>query len=110
VKRVFLASLCCLSLSGICHAAGWTGELTVSSTFTEGTTDLIIVYTADGSTYASGCTVNAWSFSADTDARRGRAYATVMAALASGKKIKLWYNDTCGTWGYHQATTVMLVN
>ena len=97
-----------LFLSSVSNASGWTPPLTVSSAFTENS-DLIVAYTADGSTYAGGCAANAWMFNADTDARRGRAYATLIAAIVSGKKIQFWYQDTCAAWGFHGASSVRLV-
>jgi hypothetical protein len=105
-----LGALVALMLSNLCHASGWTGELNITSAFTEGKTDWLIVYTSNGGAYASGCSVNNWVFSFDTSARGARAYATILAAMASGKKVKFWYSDTCGVWSYHEATSVMLVN
>jgi hypothetical protein len=92
------------------YAAGWSADLTVVNAFVEGNTDLIVVSTSNGASYTSGCTVNSWIFVADTDARRSRAYATIVAALTSGKKIRFWYGDSCSTWNYHSASSVMLVN
>ena len=91
------------------YSAGWTPELTVSSAFTENS-DLVVIYTSGGGAYTPNCSANAWIFVGDTDARRGRAYATIMTAIATGKKVKFWYGDVCAAWGYHQATSVMLVN
>ena len=91
------------------HAAGWTPALTVTEAFTENS-DLIVIYTSDGGGYTSGCAANSWIFVADNDARRGRAYATVLAAIATGKKLQFWYADSCAVWGFHQATSVKLVN
>jgi hypothetical protein len=94
--------------SGQAQAAGWTAPLTVSHAFTE-ESDLIVVYTTDGlGQWTPGCSAHTWIFRASTDARRGRAWATVLAALASGQKIAFWYTDSCGTWGYHNATSIML--
>lgn len=99
-----------LLISSASAAGGWTEPLTVTGTFTEGSTDYLVVYTAEGSVYASGCSANAWIFQADSDPRRSRAYATALAALVSGKKIRLWYGDSCAAWSYHSATAVWLVN
>lgn len=107
-KTAFLLSL--FILSSACQADGWTGELSVASAFTEAKTDLLVVYTSGGSGYTPGCSVNAWIFTADTAARGNRGYATVLAALATGKKIKFWYRDSCAIWSFHEATSVMLVN
>ncbi len=108
MSKVFF-SIFLFVLSSFSYAASWTPDLTVTKIFTEGKTDAVIIYTSGGSVYTTGCSLNNWSFSADSDARRGRAYSTAMAALASGKKIRLWYSDTCGLWSYHQATSIMLV-
>lgn len=105
-----LILLASLVLATVCQAAAWTDELTVSSAFTEAKTDLIVVYTSGGTTYTPGCQANAWIFTADTNARGNRAYATVLSALATGKKIKFWYTDACSTWSFHEGTSVMLVN
>src|SRR4051812_5250760 len=95
--------------AGVCHAAGWSGDLTVVSTITQGSDDLVIIQTTDGAGYTTGCIANYWIFTADTDARRSRAYATILTAIATGQKIRLWYTDTCTAWSYHQATNVMLL-
>lgn len=92
------------------QAAGWSAELTVTSVFTEASTDLIVVYTSGGGVYATGCAANSWIFPASTTARASRGYATLLAAVATGKKIKFWFSDTCSTWGFHEGTSVMLVN
>ena len=99
-----------LTLSTTANAAGWTGDLTVTSAFTEATTDLIVIYTSGGTGYTAGCIPNTWIFTASTSARGVRGYATVLLAIASGKKVRFWYSDTCATWSYHEATTVMVVN
>jgi hypothetical protein len=108
MKRM-LCLLTLLSGATVCGAAGWTSELTVPSAFTENS-DLVVVYTVDAGVYTPGCVADAWIFRADTDARRGRGYATVLTALATGKKIRFWFNDICSTWNFHDATAVMLVN
>lgn len=91
-------------------AAGWTAPLTISSFFSEGKTDLIIVYTADDGNYTTGCLGRSWSITTDTSSRAGRVYATLLTALTTGKKVKFWYTDSCGPWSYHEATAVMIVN
>jgi hypothetical protein len=107
MKKILLATILALA-STAATAAGWSDPLTVEYGFVENT-DLVVIYTTGGGTYASGCTPNAWIFRADSDARRGRAWATVLTALTTGQKIRLWYNDTCGTWSYHDATSIMLL-
>jgi hypothetical protein len=102
---VLIASLWCV----LCHAEAWTDELTVQYVFTEGVSDIVVVSTNGGGAYAAGCVVNAWMFLADSETRRSRAYATLLAAAVSGQKVKFWYKDSCATWGYHGASAVMLV-
>lgn len=99
-----------LTFSAACNAGGWSGELTVTNTFTEAITDTIAVYTTGGIVYSPGCAANAWIIPADTTARANRAYATIMTALATGKKIRFWYQDACSLWTYHGGSSVMLVN
>ncbi len=108
-KVVFFIFLSLFSM--LVYSESWTGDLTVKQMFTEGTTDLVAVYT-EGHTaeaYADGCTVGHWVFEANSEERRSRGYSTLMAALASGKKIKIWYSDTCGSWSWHKAKSIMLV-
>jgi hypothetical protein len=107
MKKLLVATILAL-VSNAAFAAGWSDPLTVESAFVENS-DLVVIYTSGGGAYTPGCTANAWTFRADSDARRGRAWATVMAALASGQRIRLWYNDTCGTWSFHDATSIMLL-
>jgi hypothetical protein len=107
LRSFILAAAVLISSPG--YAAGWSGDLTVTSSFVEGTSDLIAVFTDGGSAYTSGCLANNWLITTTTDARRARVYATIMTALATGQKIRLWYTDTCATWSYHEATSVMLV-
>ncbi|GLQ72198.1 hypothetical protein [Vibrio penaeicida] len=106
-KKLLCASLFVLSASSF--AQGWTEPLTVESVFTEGKTDLIVIQTSGGSVYTNSCVANKWMFKSDTDARRGRAYSTAMSALVSGNKIKLWFTDSCESWSYHGATSIMLI-
>ncbi|CCN45581.1 conserved hypothetical protein [Vibrio nigripulchritudo MADA3029] len=106
-KKLLCASLFALSTSSF--AQGWTESLTVESVFTEGTTDIIVIQTSGGSVYTNSCLANLWIFKSDTDARRGRAYSTAMSALVSGKKIRLWYTDSCESWSYHGATSIKLM-
>ncbi|MDF2466714.1 MAG: hypothetical protein K0Q43_4949 [Ramlibacter sp.] len=88
-------------------AANWTGPLTVERAFTEDS-DLIVIYTVESHAYTSGCSPTAWVFSASSDARRSRVWATVLTALTTGQKIQLWYADSCGTWSYQSAASIML--
>lgn len=108
MKHLFLAVLAVAAVTEA-NAGGWTGDLTVISAFTEGHTDLVIAYTTGGATYTAGCAANSWALVADSDARRGRAYATLLTALATGQKVRFWYADSCPIWGYHGMTTVMLM-
>ena len=107
-KKYVLLSL--LFFSGLCNAQGWSDALTVKSTMTEGMTDLIIATTEGDTIYTTNCVANQWIFKSDAEDRRNRAYSTLMAAVASGKKVKLWYTDSCSSWNYHEATSVSLHN
>jgi len=106
MKKV-VALLGLLFGSSFVYAAGWTPPLTVTRAFTE-ESDLVVVYTSDGGQYTPGCSVNAWILTMSTDARRGRAWVAILASLATGQKVMFWYNDTCSTWNYHGAMSVML--
>ena len=98
-----------LTLPTLSYGGGWTEPLTVDTVLTEGATDLIVIQTSGGSQSVNGCVLNNWIFIADNENRRNRAYSTAMAALASGKKISLWYGDTCSTWSFHSATSIKLL-
>jgi hypothetical protein len=93
--------------SGPALASGWSAPLTVERAFTENS-DLIAIYTLEGSVYTPGCSANAWIFRADSETRRSRAWATVLTALTTGQKIQLWYGDSCAVWSYHEAASIML--
>ena len=100
-----------LVFSVVTLGAGWTDPLTVEKIMTEGKSDLIIIVTSGGApSYSSGCIANNWIIDSDNDSRRGRVYSTAMAALLAGKKITLWYADTCSSWNYHGATAIQLSN
>lgn len=108
MKNIIVPTILLLFCQAV-TASGWTGDLTVTSAFTEDS-DNIVIATSGGGVYTSGCTANAWVFAASSDPRRAREYATVLAAIAAGKSIRFWFTDTCGIWGYHQAFSVMIVN
>jgi hypothetical protein len=103
-----LVAMCLAFISTAASAAGWSGPLTVEYAFVENS-DLVVIGTSGGVVYTQGCTANFWMFRADSDARRARGWATVLSALASGQRIRLWFNDTCGTWSYHDATSIMVL-
>jgi hypothetical protein len=103
-----LAGLALWFVTANASAAGWSGPLTVEYGFVENS-DLIVIYTSGGGTHVPGCTPHAWVFRADSDARRARGWATILAALTTGQRIQLWYNDNCGTWSYHEAASIMLL-
>lgn len=107
--KVAVVAISMLMLSKGVSAAGWTGELTLLSVATEPVSDMVYFYTTEGAVYAPGCQQNAWMMPADTDSRRARGYAALMTALASGKKVKLWFSDTCGTWGFHSASAIQVM-
>lgn len=90
------------------HAAGWTHHLTITSAFVQNNDDLY-VYTSGGSQYTTGCSANVWIITAATDEQRARIWSTIVTALASGKKVQLWYTDSCAYWNWHQATAVMIL-
>lgn len=105
--KTFIATALLL-MAGNLQAAGWTSPLTVDRVFTENS-DFIVVYTVEGGTYTSGCHPNAWIFSANSDARRGRAWATLLTAQTTGQKIQLWFTDQCAVWSYHETASIMLL-
>lgn len=88
-------------------AAGWTEPLTITAAFVEDS-DLLVVYTSGGSQVTPGCTPNAWIVTAANDDRRARLWATILTALATGRKVILWRPDSCAAWNFHQATAVMV--
>lgn len=82
VKHVVAAGML-WGAASLAHAAGWTGELTVTSVFTEAGTDIVAVYTSGGQVYAAGCAANAWIFPASTTARASRGHDALLAAILS---------------------------
>lgn len=105
-----LAGAALLVAASLGRAAGWTGDLVITSAFTEASTDIIAIYTSDGQVYAPGCTANAWVFPASSAARASRGYATLLTAIATGNKVNFWFADACGVWGSHQVTSVRIKN
>ncbi len=108
MSYVFVALL--FASASPAFAAGWSQPLNIDRLMTEGTTDLIVIYTTGGAEYTTGCTIDAWIFEADTDHRRNRVYSTLLAAFAGGKQVSLWYTDTCASWSFHNATSVRIHN
>lgn len=108
--RFVAAALIFASIMGSrpAYAEGWTGDLTIHMAFTEDS-DLLVVSTTDGTQHTPGCVVNQWIINAATEERRSRAWATILTAIGTGKKIRFWSKDTCSTWSYHSAYAVMLV-
>lgn len=84
----------------------WTVEMTITHAFVEDS-DAVVIYTSGGGN--NGCVANSWVFSAANEDRRGRAWATVLTALALGKKIKFWFSGSCGAFGFHQAYAIQIV-
>jgi hypothetical protein len=82
--------------------------MTISSAFTEDS-DMIVIYTADATPYTPGCSGGNWIFNTTTDARRARAWATVLTAIAAGHKVSFWYGDSCTTWGYLSVMSVKII-
>jgi len=104
-NQMMSAGLLCVS--SLCHASGWTAPMTVTSAITEddGT---IVVATSDSTVYAPSCLAGYFIVSQNTDSQRARAWAAILSALATDQKIALWFGDTCATWNYHSATSVMV--
>ena len=86
-------------------AEGWTADLTISTAFTEDS-DLLVVSTTDGIQSTPGCTINQWIINSASEERRARAWATVLTAIGTGKKIRFWTRNTCATWSYHDVMIV----
>jgi hypothetical protein len=106
--RKVLASIAVAALSSQALAA-WTPPITISSAFVEDS-DIIVLYTSDASVYTSGCAAGAWMFRvSSTDAKRARVWATVLAAIAAGNKISLWYGDACAPWNYHEFSSIKII-
>jgi hypothetical protein len=92
-------------------AGGWTADLTVTSVNTEASSDLIYWTVSPTVSYAAGCDATNWMMVLPSNSdRSSRFYSTLMTALATGKKVRLWYADTCNTWNYHGATSIKIVN
>lgn len=110
IKRIPLSFiLFCVGAATFAQGSAWTGELTVSKAFTEAS-DLIVFYTAGTHPQTPSCSVGSWIYKIGPDARRNRVYATLLTAIATGKKIQLWQRgDGCAEWGYHEATAVMII-
>jgi hypothetical protein len=89
------------------RAAGWTAPVSIERVFTEDS-DVVVFYTVGAPVYAAGCAANAWTFIGANEQRRARIYATLLTAVASGKKVSFWYQDTCGPWTFHSATAVQI--
>jgi hypothetical protein len=110
-KASILLFACSISMSPIIgHAAGWTSEMSIVSLNTEASSDLVYLTVSPAVTYATGCDANNWMITSNTEARAQRFYSTLMSAMLAGKKVRFWYADTCATWGYHNATSVKIVN
>ena len=106
-KLAISVSAVSIALSSVAMAGGWTPPLTIASAFVEDS-NLVIVYTSDGAQFTPGCVVNSWSFSTTTEERRGRAWATILSALMSKKKVRFWYADVCDVWNYHNVKSIMV--
>lgn len=92
------------------YAAGWTGELVVLSLNTESTNDVIYFQVSPAAVYTTGCDASHWMINPTTEGRQQRAYSTLLTAMMAGKKIRLWYTDSCSSWSYHSATAVKIIN
>ena len=109
-KQSSLALLVLVLFGDCALAGGWSSKHTIKSLTTYGESDLILIELTDGFEYTSGCEPNAWIMDADNEARRNRAYSTLTTAMASGKKVRFWYKDMCGTWNYHRANVVKITD
>jgi hypothetical protein len=108
-QKIASLVLVCLGASAQAQSSVWTPELTVTKAFTEAS-DLIVFYTSGAHSQTPNCSVNQWIYKIGPDARRNRVYATLLTAIATGKKISMWQNGaTCADWGFHEATAVMIV-
>ena len=111
-SRLLFILLCLFVSTPVMAAPNWSAPLTVEDVNTEGFTDLIYVTTSGGSSYGNAsCIVNKWIIETDSNKpdRKNRAYSMLLAAVVSGKKVRLWYTDSCSTWNYHKATNFKLV-
>lgn len=108
--KKLLISIALFTLTSVVNAQGWTGDLVIEELWTEGVSDVIAFKTSGGQQYASGCLVNEWIFTADTEQRRSRTFSVALAAFTSGKKIQLWFKDDCANWSYHNATSIRVKN
>ncbi len=96
--------------AGPSSAAGWTDPIAITDVATESVMDPVY-FTVDNTTpYIPGCLPGSWMINQTTDARQQRFYAALLTAFSTGRKIRLWYTDTCASWGYSQATAVRVVN
>jgi hypothetical protein len=107
MKKIFglLALVCVSELS---HASGWTAAMTITQAFTE-ESDMIVIYVSNSTPYGTGCDPGSWIFTGSTDARRGRVWATVLSALATGQKVQFWYSDTCSAWSYNSLSSIRIL-
>jgi hypothetical protein len=110
VMRYFslMVAVIAVTTSTLAQAQTWSQEVTIAGAYTEDS-DAIIVYTTGSPNYVSGCVTNSWSFTASTEERRARMWATILTALTSGTKVKFWVAGDCGAYSYHHATAVQLV-
>lgn len=108
--RFVAAALIFASIMGTqpAYAQGWSADLTITSAFTEDS-DALVISTTGGAQYTPGCAVNQWTFVAASDERRARAWATILTAIGTGKKIRFWSGNTCSNLSYHSASAVMIV-
>jgi hypothetical protein len=82
---------------------GWTTyELTVKRVMTKDANEITAVTTGGN----NNCAADAWVVIVANEAQRNRAYATLLAAVVSGKKVKFWYTGCAAFNNYHGATAV----
>ena len=110
-KKIYLIILLVTPfLANVTMAAGWSDDLTVTSISAYGDSDIIYVYTTGGASYVSGCTVNRWSITASTDARREKMLSLITTAMAAGITIRFKWEDACGASNYHETSSLRLYN
>lgn len=109
MKR-FAVSIVTMLLSLSAQADGWSGVMRIEQIYVYATSDTIIVVTDGTQVYdaVNNCSPHNWSIVADSEPRRQRLYATLLAAQATGSPIQFWWTEGCGPSQSHK-TTVMRI-
>lgn len=103
-------SIAAMLLSFSVQADGWTGAMRIDQIYVYATSDTILVVTDGAQVYdtVNNCSPHTWSIAANSEPRRQRLYATLLAAQASDKAIQFWWTEGCGQSQSH-TTTVMRI-